>query len=125
MKRYSRSNMKKSKLQNTYCLILVFALKMLVGARKICEGIQVELFILFKCQGLELWGKFTFPIDYGVDAFCTLYISVMFEFSFIRNMYYLRCNQKNKKCKKMKLKKMSPKSIFVKKEVREKYYLVI
>lgn len=105
MKRYSRSNMKKSKLQNTYCLILVFALKMLVGARKICEGIQSELFILFKCQGLQLWGKFTFPRDYGVDVFCTLYISAMFEFSFIRNMYYLRCNQKNKKCKKMKLKK--------------------
>lgn len=39
MKRYSRSNMKKSKLQNIYCLILVFALKTLVGAQKICGGI--------------------------------------------------------------------------------------
>ena len=38
MKRYSRSNMKKTKLQNIYGLILGFALKMLGGAQKIRGG---------------------------------------------------------------------------------------
>lgn len=39
-------------------------------------------------------GKFTLSTHYGVDALCTLYSSIMLEFSFIINMYYLRCDQK-------------------------------